>query len=56
MSKNSRVHRGDIMRRIAAKYAKLDALTRSGEMGQQRLAERQKLKGQIAELKEQMLA
>ena len=42
--------------RIAAKYAKLDSLSRSGVLGEQRLAERQKLKGQIADLKQQMLA
>jgi hypothetical protein len=56
MRKNTRVHRGDLMRLIAAKYAKLDSLGRSTEPGQQRLAERQKLKGQIADLKQQMLA
>jgi hypothetical protein len=56
MSKNTRVHRGDLMRLIAAKYAKLDSLGRSTEPGERRLAERQKLKGQIADLKQQMLA
>jgi hypothetical protein len=56
MSKSNRIDRGDIMRRIAAMYAKLDSLSKSGQTGDRRLAERQKIKGQIADLKEQMLA
>ena len=50
------MNRGEIMRLIAAKYAKLDSLSRSRQVGEKRIAEREKLKGQIADLQQRMLA
>jgi hypothetical protein len=55
MAKSSTTPRGDLMRRIAATYAKLDSINRSGGAIQQRLAKRQELKRQLADLQKQML-
>ena len=55
MSKESPTHRGDLMRRIAASYAKFDSLGRSDMPSKQREAERQDLKKLIADLKQQMM-
>jgi hypothetical protein len=56
MAKTSTTPRGDVMRRIAATYAKLDSVNRSGGAIEQRLAKRQALKQQLDELKQRMLA
>jgi hypothetical protein len=55
MSKHSPTHRGDLMRRIAAMYAKMDSGGRRGRPVEQRVAEREELKKQIAALQKQMM-
>lgn len=55
MSKHSPTYRGDIMRRIAAMYAKMDSGGRLGRPVEQRVAEREELKRQIAALQKQMM-
>ena len=55
MSKHSPTHRGDLMRRIAAMYAKMDSGGRRGRPVEQRVAEREELKKQIAALHKQMM-
>jgi hypothetical protein len=55
MSKNSRTHRGDLMRRIAAMYAKMDSGGRRARPVEQRVAEREELKRQIAALQKQVM-
>jgi hypothetical protein len=56
MSKTSRTTRGDLMRRIAAIYAKLGTPGRGRVTPQERLEEREELKKQIEDLTRQMMA
>jgi hypothetical protein len=56
MTKTSSTTRGDLMRRIAALYAKTASAGRDSKPGQPGLAEREELKRQIAALTQQLMA